>query len=778
MKFVNPRNILSLFFIFILSWLSLSLATTISPSLKLSIIHNFYDIRISGLLESGWSTPDFAFEEPRIAASSAKINITYAPPFDKNSKYSEMEYYINSVKANQQTIGNNVLLTTPQKNTAGIKVEAKALEPIVSEKTGNILGAKYLRIDVSPRFLLLSPTLSFALMPFLAVSLALLLFCLLFFKEHKGRLPLWPAIVAAPLIGWFLGQNRFDYWHRGVWIWLFITLALCGFLIYRKFSQEYFNQNDTENRKVVLPLLLIIFAGGLFIRFQGLDFGLPGLFHPDESRKIRIIRTIVKTGDMNPGYFRHPTFLLYASAFNSWVYSKFTGEVPDTATAAYLGRCVSATLGSLSVLFLFLIGQLLFSSYAGLLASAFLAFSPLHVISSRYIKEDASLLFFTLVCFYFAVLALKNKCSIKYLMLSALFGGFSASSKYSGLLSIIFPALVIYERSLVSIQRLLPKVSDFIHKFRFASDSPGLNVKQVFYLPLLLIIIFAGGFLIFTPYSILDSAQFLHDFYGEKQHMQRGHTVAITAISYYWGFHIERSIFSSFQIFFAITAFIGIGFLAARGSIFNLLVISSIFLFYLPAEYVKAKPEPQPERYILPCIPFMALAASALLTRFYLCKNQVLRVIAYGLTALALIQIMNYSIRHTKHIKNDTRQQARKWVAKNIPLNSKIIIDWHFYGPPKLHNFYEVLQFKDKAGAKLSRTVSAETFKNTGYDWLILSSFTYGRFFKPAYRIHNASKRYRAFFNEMKPVRIFKNQRYSYGFHNPEIRIYKIKNKK
>ena len=108
------------------------------------------------------------------------------------------------------------------------------------------------------------------------------------------------------------------------------------------------------------------------------------------------------------------------------------------------------------------------------------------------------------------------------------------------------------------------------------------------------------AFVACTPYSVLDNTKFLKDFASEKKHMARGHTISIDPWSQLWMYHFWRSILPGVQALPALLAVLGLGILAWRRRVEDLLVLILVLVFYLPAEWVKAKPAPQPERYILP----------------------------------------------------------------------------------------------------------------------------------------------------------------------------------
>ncbi|NDC39794.1 MAG: phospholipid carrier-dependent glycosyltransferase, partial [Proteobacteria bacterium] len=156
---------------------------------------------------------------------------------------------------------------------------------------------------------------------------------------------------------------------------------------------------------------LVLFAGA--VRFYGLSFGLPANFHPDEVPKVNAVMRMVDHGDLNPRYFLHPSLLLYSCYFVNtilqYVGSFFGVEGTFRETAFLAGRVVSATAGTLSVGLVYLIGRRLYGSFAGFTAALLLAVFPLHVTCSRYLKEDALLVFFFLTCIALTLKAAQEK---------------------------------------------------------------------------------------------------------------------------------------------------------------------------------------------------------------------------------------------------------------------------------------------------------------------------------------------------------------------------------
>ena len=186
-------------------------------------------------------------------------------------------------------------------------------------------------------------------------------------------------------------------------------------------------------------------AGAL--RFYGVDFGLPSSYHPDETPKINAIMRMIDNGDLNPRYFLHPSLLLYSTyALNSIIqfFGLFPGEFRDTAILA--GRMVSAGAGTLSVFLVYAIAKRIYSPIVGIFSAALLASFPLHVTCSRYLKEDALLLFFILACLLAVLKAIQE--DRKWLVVVAgLLAGCASATKYSGLLAVGIVGMAPWLRS-------------------------------------------------------------------------------------------------------------------------------------------------------------------------------------------------------------------------------------------------------------------------------------------------------------------------------------------
>ncbi|MCB0339095.1 MAG: glycosyltransferase family 39 protein, partial [Bdellovibrionales bacterium] len=446
------------------------------------------------------------------------------------------------------------------------------------------------------------------------------------------------AFIVAPLSYWMLSLASGPKLQALYSFWIFAICLTSGLLFARlpmfKMDQSSLSKSFTDSDLKSLSVYswsafsaILILAGAL--RFYGLDFGLPEFYHSDEPRKVAIVGRMMRSGDFNPAYFLHPSLLLYLTALVTKIFSMFGIGADLGPNMLFLaGRSVSAITGTLSVALLFFLTRRLFSNPTALIASALFAVFPLHVTCSRYMKEDALLTFWVLLTALLVVRAVQQN-RVNQLYFAGLCAGFAAGSKYTGILTVGLVLLAPWLKS----QTLMPEL-----RWLRVSCTAALLAPI--------------GFLICTPYSLIDYQTFLSDFAYERRHMLRGHTVAIDAWSEFWMFHFGRSILPGMTVVPALLSILGLGLFISKRSFQGLFVIGLVLMFYLPAEWVKAKPAPQPERYILPCLPFLAVAAAELIRLTTRSKVALLVVLA-----VALLVPTNRTIELASEIKNDTRKQ-------------------------------------------------------------------------------------------------------------------------
>jgi hypothetical protein len=523
---------------------------------------------------------------------------------------------------------------------------------------------------------------------------------------------------------------------------VFVCATLAGIAMYSSSGARRGEFLSTGGKLAWAAVIL-----GAALRLYGLSFGLPSNFHPDEVPKVNAIMRMVDSRSLNPQYFLHPSLLLYATYGMNTLLHMLGMEGAFRDTAFFAGRLVSATAGILSIALTYQIGKRLYSRETGGLAACVLAVFPLHVTCSRYLKEDALLTFVVLSCVLTTVIAVQSNRRWA-LLIAGLLAGCTAGTKYSGILMVVVPASApwLASRSWKPDTRWIP--------WAFVA-----------------VMIAPVGFLMTTPYAVLNSAKFLTDFRAESRHMQTGHTVSISAWSQLWMYHYWRSMWPGMSGFAALLSVLGIGFLVRRGRTEDLLLVGAVLLFYMPAEYVKAKPAPQPERYILPCLPFLAIAASELLRQLH-SRGRVFQVGAAALAGVLVFLPLQRTVALARDLRRDTRDQMVAWMKQSVPPGSKILMDWKPYCPNFHGQTFEVLHIPR---ADIIEGLDIRALKESGADYLVLSSLFYDRYFSQPDSVPAFRQRIREVFNRLPVVARFEAPSGTYGFHNPTLTLFSLK---
>jgi len=403
------------------------------------------------------------------------------------------------------------------------------------------------------------------------------------------------------------------------------------------------NKGDT----VCLIVLILITALGGYLRFSGLDWGLPWRYHVDENAFINAANAMRKAPHwnyLNPKWFYHPSFSIYAVCALSAVSSLFA---PLTLPRVHLlGRIYSAFWGTASIPLLFLLGRRLYRPAAGLLAALFLAAAPIHVQQSHFFTPDTALGFFLILIMFFSIAALRKGRTADYLLAGASAGAAMAAKYWA-------PAL-------------LPVLVAFSYGLKERGRSEGRRL-------LFALLLAAAVFFVLSPYVVLDAG-----FAVPKILWWAKKTTG--AIPQLWAYyfegtprylsHLTRSL--PWGLGWPLAVLSGAGFIACllRRKKEDVLLASWIGLNFLliGSWYIRFM------RYLLPIIPFLCLAAAALIAealsrprlRLYGLAASLAALLPAAIVSLALLRV--YDIPHTK-------TQASEWIYKNVPTGSTIATD-------------------------------------------------------------------------------------------------------
>ncbi|MFA5008053.1 MAG: glycosyltransferase family 39 protein [Candidatus Omnitrophota bacterium] len=435
--------------------------------------------------------------------------------------------------------------------------------------------------------------------------------------------------------------------------------------------------------------LITILALGFILRIWGINFGLPYQYHQDEPMAINHAISY-GSGDFNPHYFQLPPligyilFFLYAIFYllgNLFNYFKdsdsFLTLFLQNPTAFYLIARVFLGLipGCISIFLTFKVTQIISNKKSGYLAALFLAVSFLHVRDCHYAYHDVGLILFLLLAFLFSFKYLSTD-KLSNMIWAGVFAGFATGFKYNGVL-IIAPILLgpwLYKKD----------------KTMFIGGT--LRVNFTF------LIFFALSYALSNPYSILDIKTFLASVFSEsKAHVYMG-----------WLYHISYSAFEGMGLFMAIISIAGFIIFLFSKDVRRKLIALFILLSYLSIVFFGQRHE----RYILPILPFLIIAASICIVDFF---NKFLqkpwKKYFFILTVSILIAppLIKSVYSDILFSRKDTRTQATEWIEDNLPQGSAIALDYHFFSPRLLQSPQQIrekinfLENKNEFGGRMRK---------------------------------------------------------------------------
>ena len=429
----------------------------------------------------------------------------------------------------------------------------------------------------------------------------------------------------------------------------------------------------SRESKTFIYLFILVLIIGLVIRIWGITWGLPQEFHPDEPLVVPRAIDTVTTGDWNPHYFLVPSFqteitsiaynLVYlggriSGSFNS------TSDFGEWSASNYgslylIGRGLSVIFGLLTIAGTIFLTRLVLkkreedetgdvpadriSIFSGLI----IALSPLTVTASRLITPDIPMLAFYVWAVYIMLRAVHSGNARK-LALAGFIAGLAVSSKYS--------AAVL----------VLPLIVSAWHT---GKNDGNLNLGQLYVAPIFTLFC---GFLIGTPWLLLDSSTFFEHLFIQYRQQHEGHLgmeqSGFTALHMLWDFMTNEG------FGFLILAVVGIfsGFNRVRREWWVILPLLVIYLSEVSRWQVYA------DRYLLPAIPLLAVwTGFGLVSIMGIFRQRVLKnLIAVIIIILVIVPPMLVSITKAHRlVLPDTRTLALAWVEENIPEGSLILLE-------------------------------------------------------------------------------------------------------
>ena len=418
-------------------------------------------------------------------------------------------------------------------------------------------------------------------------------------------------------------------------------------------------------RFVTLPSRRVLFACLLLLAFAlrvvGLDFGLPFAEARPDEQTIAYQAMKFGRGDLNPHSFNYPSlykYIVFGLFGGDYVVGKALGRFAgqeDFLRAFFAAdgefrlimRAFSAVMGTVGV-------ALLARGPGALFSAALLAVNFLHVRDSHFGVTDITM---TTLVTASALLAERfaRQGGTRTLVAAALVGGLATSTKYNaGLLAIPLAIACFYAPDTDG--SLRPVAS----RLRSVATAGGIML---------------AGFVAGTPYAVLDFPTFIRDFTYEFSHLESGQYVDVGRG---WLAHATRTLPDAMGIVGLIVGVFGIG-VAFRQRGGRAWVLYSFPILYF---LVIGRGQLGFYRYMLPVVPFLCMAAGAVLARFAKRTTRVRSTV--NLAACVAMPLLASIQADRLFLAGDTRAAMGPWIEANVPTESAIVHAGAFTGAPML----------------------------------------------------------------------------------------------
>lgn len=333
--------------------------------------------------------------------------------------------------------------------------------------------------------------------------------------------------------------------------------------------------------------LAIVLAVAALLRFVPIWFGLPYEYsRPDEEVAIGHAVNVL-AGIYNPEFFHWPslTFYLFAASFRiASAAQRIAGlRLPSGATDLLIARATVASAGTATVALVYLLTRRISTSATALTAAAFLAVAPLHVRDSHFALTDILATFFVVWSLLLLVRAMDTR-STGCFAAAGFVGGLATSTKYSA-------AVVVVSMATAQLILVLDEARAWRDARRWAPT-------------LAFAVACAGGFLLGTPYALLDRHHFLEGLTYDFTHLSEGHNGLQAGVG--WTQHLVRSLPAAMSWPVFLAGLVGIVPMARRD--WRPAAVVGAFCLAL---YCSLGPgHTLFFRYILPLVPFLCVSAA------------------------------------------------------------------------------------------------------------------------------------------------------------------------
>jgi len=503
--------------------------------------------------------------------------------------------------------------------------------------------------------------------------------------------------------------------------------------------------NWVRPERLQIAALTVILTIAVVLRFWGIHFGFPEHVRPDEQYYVNAIQHCDRLNTLDPDWFYYPSFYTYLNlavwrGYTLYQFSRGNYQVPDPTrrqSPGYglelirarspnieflLGRCMTACFGVGTVLLVFGITRRFYGRKAAVAAAFLLAVNGLHTLNSHFYKSDVATTFFTVAvlvcmahyvqCCGMGILPMnahrQDACATKWNIGAAICSGLATSTNYYGGFLLV-PLLVSqFMASYKSPEMALSKTKNGEARQTSLAAAGGITLAvlralgkglirwETYAMPAIALATFVAT----SPYCFIRWTAFLDAFhrmlFSDRQSL---YDTLVRQINFRdYGFQQSSLAYSILFCFrhsmgpiLALVSAVGLVFLATRRRAVGWLIL----LFFLVHFLMTASGKAIFMRYYLSLVPILTIATGTLLSwaaqRIKPNQPQTQNLVVAAALVVCGFGSFWTSLQEDRLLaRQDTRVEAREWLAKNLPANAAVgtPLDWwgnyYPYGKPAL----------------------------------------------------------------------------------------------
>lgn len=365
------------------------------------------------------------------------------------------------------------------------------------------------------------------------------------------------------------------------------------------------------------------------------------MLHPDDHGVPKRFFEMYFNNDLNPHFFNHPGMIIYAPFILNLLVlavSPFFGYsvdyfVTNMAVLLAIDKIITVIFSTLTVLFVYKIGKLVWDKKTGLLSALVITFSVAHLVNSYYVTVDVPVTFFSVLTFYYFVKLIKEPRNRgNYLKIGASIG-LAISTKYNALLLLPFYVFVLLfylgKKSII-----------------FLKNKKVYLRKEVLVNFILSLLITLTVFAIINPFVFLSFDEFYEDFTYEISRVRSVGDMSIVPSEHFWSYNLIYALLPGFSIF-GLTLLFSSFFVVKRDKYFHLFLLWVLSVYFINESFTDKSP-----RYVLPLFPMAGL----LMGRAVAVKKN-LNFLLIGMGLIVLVFLFQ--------LYPETRLKALEWMKSN-----------------------------------------------------------------------------------------------------------------